>query len=334
MRCGLLHVSPISRALLFHIVVLLMGCSGAPDDTSPDCTDGDSKDCNSTSGGSSSTSSTNTDTSTETNTDLPALGTSCSTDQDCPKKAQCLTTDSTSWLGGAPPEGICVADCSLDDQVCKGFANATCIESLREGAESSGTGISRAMCLPSCSPKDGSLKERSCSAVPGTLCEPLSEDGTGVCRPVCSFDSQCASKHCDLQLGVCVSEATNYGTSFGNACTTDNHTCNGVCLTLSSGYEVCSNRCTFGGRDACDGITGSSIASACAYASFGGGLGDLGYCAQLCDCDDDCAHEQLVCETFANESVRTALGHQGLCTAPMDHTGAKHEGTPCETTTP
>ena len=334
MSCGLSLVPSVSCALLFHIVVLLSGCGDNGNDASPDCTDGESRDCSSNSGGSTSTSSTDTDTSTNPNSDIRPLGTSCSTDQDCPKKAQCLTTDSTSWLGGAPPEGICVADCSEDDQVCDEFANTTCIESLREGAEPSGTGITRAMCLPSCSPKDGSLKEPSCSAVPGTLCEPLSEDGTGVCRPMCSFDSQCASKHCDLQLGVCVSEATNYGTAFGNACTTDNHTCNGVCLTLSSGYEVCSNRCTFGSRSPCDGVAGSLIASACAYGTFGGGLGDLGYCAQLCDCDDDCAHEKFLCETFTDESVRTALGHQGLCTAPIDSTGAKHEGTFCGTTTP
>jgi hypothetical protein len=334
MRCGLLQVPPISRALLFHVVFLLTGCGNSTNGTSPDCDDGESEDCRNTSGGSNSTSSTNTGTSTETNTDLLALGASCSTDQDCPKKAQCLTNDSKSWLGGAPPEGICVADCSEDDQVCDDFANTTCIESLREGAEPSQTGIRSALCLPRCSPKDGSLSEPSCSKFPGTLCEPLSDDGTGVCRPMCSLDSQCASKHCDLQFGVCVSEPTTYKTSFGSACSPENSTCNGVCLTLSSGYEVCSNRCTFGSRATCDGITGSTVASACAYGSMGGGLGDLGYCAQLCDCDDDCAHEQLVCESFADESVRAALGHQGLCTAPVDYTGAKHEGTPCEATTP
>jgi hypothetical protein len=74
--------------------------------------------------------------------------------------------------------------------------------------------------------------------------------------------------------------------------------------------------------------------SACAFASESGGLGDLGYCAELCNCDDDCNHEAFICEAFPKESLKAELGFQGICTAPVDTKGGSHVGATCPTTSP
>lgn len=277
---------------------------------------------------------TGTNTSTNNGNEPVPLGTSCSEDSDCPKGATCLTTDSTAWLGGAPTEGICVADCSLDDSVCDDFADATCVESSRQGGESIGGTVSNALCLPSCSPAHGSLDEPACEATPGSLCEPLTDDGMGICRPVCNFDEQCASGHCDRQLSVCVANATHYEVELGTSCDPDANTCNGVCLTLSTGYSVCSARCRFGSAEECGSSSASELSAVCAFAAPDGGLGDLGYCAELCDCDDDCSHKDFVCEAFPSASLQTTLGHQGICTAPVDSIGETHDGTSCNSSNP
>jgi hypothetical protein len=328
----------------------VMGCHHAGSNNNDECSEGDIEscvgkgDCDGTRSCNDSGEygkcvcdetgeSTGTNTSTNTGNEPEPLGTSCSEDSDCPKGAICLTTESTSWLGGAPTEGLCVANCSEDDSVCDHFAGATCVESNRQ-TDSNDSNVSTALCLPNCSPDNGSLDEPACEATPGSLCEPLSADGTGVCRPVCNFDEQCASGHCDRQWSVCVAKETHYEVAFGTNCDPDASTCDGVCLTLSTGYSVCSHRCRFGSAEECGSSSASGLTAVCAFAAPDGGLGDLGYCAELCDCDDDCSHKDFVCEAFPNASLRTDLGHQGICTAPVDSIGETHEGTVCTTNTP
>jgi hypothetical protein len=55
----------------------------------------------------------------------------------------------------------------------------------------------------------------------------------------------------------------------------------------------------------------------------GPGVGDLGYCGALCDCDGDCA-PNLVCESFGDPQVESFFQKKGYC-IPAD--GAT--GMPC-----
>ena len=48
----------------------------------------------------------------------------------------------------------------------------------------------------------------------------------------------------------------------------------------------------------------------------GGAIADVGYCAELCDCNADCIEPTFVCDTFDDEPLERAFGRKGVCTAP------------------
>ncbi|HEY5955349.1 MAG TPA: hypothetical protein VIV60_02300, partial [Polyangiaceae bacterium] len=123
------------------------------------------------------------------------LGGTCSSDAECPSEATCLDAASTSWFGGAPPEGICVANCFENAEVCNAFEASVCVDTNQD----------HAFCLPTCS-LTGSLGSARCNEVPFSACDVLSEVSVGYCRPFCMLDSDCSSGHCDRRYGTCVSQ--------------------------------------------------------------------------------------------------------------------------------
>jgi hypothetical protein len=45
-----------------------------------------------------------------------------------------------------------------------------------------------------------------------------------------------------------------------------------------------------------------------------GGIGELGYCGELCDCSGDYFEPTLVCDEFEDENFEKAFGRKGVCT--------------------
>jgi hypothetical protein len=266
----------------------------------------------------------------------PLLGGPCTDNATCPDGAFCLLPTSTEWLGGGAPQGLCVADCSANIDLCKGYSGAECVSSLRSAGETP----KRALCMPTCNLSVGNKQAFTCNSVPSSACEPL--DNTpgiveGYCRPLCKFDSECTTGHCDRQFAVCVTQsppATLAG--FGDSCKNTSE-CDGTCLHLG-GNGICTNRCIYGyadqyGEDITEcGLEGApAFAGVCLYAATPA-PGNLGYCTPLCDCNDDCLASGFVCRAFStagDAGTTSVLGHRGMCVAAQDGNGYVSPGTPC-----
>lgn len=230
-----------------------------------------------------------------------SLGAVCTGDDECPPTAFCLTASSDALYGGRPTQGTCVADCT-DSQRCDRYANASCV---RAG--------DRSLCFEACQLGTGTADR--CHARKQTACEPLT--GTsGYCRPICSSDADCETGHCDPKHGVCVSQGTAGEPDFGKTCTSTGDaevaSCSGLCVDVPQMFEVCSHRCVFGESSDCSLLAG--IRGGCVVATPGGSIGDVGYCAPLCDADVDCSAFGRSCDLFKEGVLEAAFGKKGACT--------------------
>lgn len=259
----------------------------------------------------------------------PAIGQACSGDHECPVEAFCLSADSALLFGGGAAHGTCVADCTRDASRCESFLNATCIQVSIDAS------IPQALCFESCTLSGRNAK---CGKRPGLACTRQSVDSqTGYCRPLCTQDAQCAGGSCDPKHGVCVDHAVidrNFGVrcsapddadggsagdggnpdAHGDAAAPSREPCAGQCVQLNGAPSLCSKQCVFGESSECAPSTGGRRRGGCIFASTGGGIGDLGYCAELCDCSDDCVDSTLVCDAFENRDLEAAFGRKGVCT--------------------
>lgn len=92
--------------------------------------------------------------------------------------------------------------------------------------------------------------------------------------------------------------------------------CDGICVELGGGEAVCSHRCEFGNFGDCS--TTGATPGGCLFVTLGGTIGDIAYCAELCDCPTDCVSSAAVCDPFNDASLEAAFGHRGVCTpAPL-----------------
>lgn len=279
---------------------------------------------------------------------VPELGGACRQTADCAIAATCLLPTSTQLFGGAPPDGICVATCKADAD-CSAFSNAVCVDMLSAGTDAGagGASASSGLCFERC--KLGDSPAVKCHAGARVACAPIGQAGTtdGFCRPVCASDADCASGSCDPKRGVCVTTPIADRT-FGLACepsaaeggaggatsnesdagaggvendagassSTSNVVCDGQCVTLNGSSSVCSRRCVFGNTSECAPASGGQRRGACAFVTPGGSIGDLGYCAELCDCKDDCIDPTFTCDAFDDKNLENAFGRKGACTPP------------------
>jgi hypothetical protein len=246
----------------------------------------------------------------------PRLGAQCQRDTDCPPGAFCLNSASEPSLGGTFASATCVADCSEDRAACDGYPGAACVEihSISGGIDAGGR--SRALCFESCTIGDPS--ESKCHAAPRVACEPLGPDGAlGYCRPVCILDADCSAGVCDRRSGLCVpaEEAPAATLAFGAPCDpTASGACPGLCVSLTEGYSVCSHRCVFGMPGECADETAEPPRGGCLFVTPGGTLGDVGFCAALCDCGSTCEVPPAVCDPLGD--LEEAFGSSGVCTPP------------------
>ncbi len=270
-----------------------------------------------------------------------SLGPICQTDNDCPQGAFCLRRDSRLLFGGAPPEGTCVANCDSAG-ACATFADAVCVTLDGTAGQREAGSASTALCLERCA--FGVSSQSKCHGRTHVACAPLDPSAGGYCRPVCALDTDCISGVCDPTHGVCVPQASKDGT-FGQRCdsapdaetgtndaarpATDASTdgageageghavvCDGVCVRLNDTTSVCSHPCVFGDTNECAPVGAEQRRGGCLFVTQKGSIGDLGYCGQLCDCNNDCTEPTFVCDAFDNVDLERAFGRKGACTAP------------------
>lgn len=159
-------------------------------------------------------------------------------------------------------------------------------------------------------------------------CERLESDGEliGFCRPFCISDEDCGELHCDRNNGVCTKRDTAED-DFGRPCspndddptTLDETGCSGVCVQIAANIGICSHRCLYGSSETCG--TREDSNGLCAITDEGGTVGDVGYCAELCDSSEDCRHPRVSCDAFESDRVRELVGKAGVCALPNETSG-------------
>jgi hypothetical protein len=248
-------------------------------------------------------------------------------DGDCGGLTCILPSIDDEVFGGGPAGGYCTKACSADGDcgmsgVCYTNAAATtgrCVLTCVQGPA----------LMHLNDPIDDPTK---CLARPDVACDQLGPNRFA-CLPVCGSDSQCpAGMHCDPRASVCVS-TPNPGLADGQACGTLDggvDPCAGECLTLAPGGDagatvsVCTTECVMGDAPSvaatptawtvCGGVTNGL----CVYSPPGEGAGDLGYCTNACQKQDDCDAPDLWCFAIVNLTGTSGITN-GWC----------FPGTPC-----
>ncbi|RPI58837.1 MAG: hypothetical protein EHM50_10080 [Lysobacterales bacterium] len=168
------------------------------------------------------------------------------------------------------------------------------------------------------------------------------------CLPQCNSNQDCGGGlYCDPSDGSCKTTSTT-GKPVGATCTQNLDAgvddCKGDCIGFvhdSSGSPftyMCAEKCTLGASPSCgwDGPgTGSPAPAACLFVSTvildngGSGVGDVGSCGQLCNCNSDCLNSALVCESFGNVQAESFYQKKGFCSDPLQTDGGLSPGIAC-----
>jgi hypothetical protein len=265
------------------------------------------------------------------------IGRACLKDADCGGRGIiCLASTSKDLLGGGPPNGMCVIDCSADETLCD--ASSLCI-----GFQSTST----AFCMQRCSVGPTQTGDEKCHSRKDVACD--DSPGVGFCRPVCRNDRDCGTRKCDLGSGFCRDAVDLTGTlAIGSPCDPNAAVdkCLGSCVPLTSPDAglvsggrpgMCAGFCTIGGLG-CGSDTSAqgALPAACLFdgTNQGGDVGDIGLCGQLCDCNDECKAYQRTCRPFPS-AEQQGFGRKGYCGGVTDSTtGKPAENLPCGTVPP
>ena len=255
------------------------------------------------------------------------LGKACVQDTDCKSGLTCVTASGNALGGGGPPGGVCTVQCDPngDGSECTAFdPSAACV--VFDNAATMG------FCMQGCTP--GQITGQKCQGRVNFAC-----DSRGFCTPTCTgTGNECGSRKCDLGTGLCVDSVT--GTlPVGSTCNTKTmpDACRGNCERFSGGAghvdTMCTGRCQLGGTAGCgvDVASSTTFDAFCIFGASDAGTGDLGACAQLCDCNSDCLDKQLVCSAFPDQLV-TLTGRQGVCASPYANEAGLDPGIICAST--
>ncbi len=235
------------------------------------------------------------------------FGRSCSRQEDCGEDLTCLTDDSLSLTKGGPPRGLCTASCTGDPGSCEDYADdARCVNFGRFS-----------YCMEACeygSVVDDAFDKDKCHGRTEFACKPLLEDtavscettedcsegevckgtcqrDTPTCMPQCNGDFDCGSgRFCDPRTGECVRDLPR-GRRLAERCNVaaDPDPCRGSCgLIERAEGGRCDETCTLGSYPTC-GVAMDPASVGCAIpVAQQATYGDMGFCAPLCDCTDDC----------------------------------------------
>lgn len=270
------------------------------------------------------------------------VGEPCEKDSDCKSGLTCLkSSDTVPIIGGGPAAGYCTKECTPEgtDAGALQSAQALCsaVSPLASCIRLSSSTL-KAYCFSSCFPGQVPASFK-CGARTDLACAPLAS-GVGFCSPLCSSDAECGSRICDLRSGYCQdapSGSAPMGTPCGPGSALDKAggQCAGTCVSVpkpgsSTPLSYCSGLCTLGGVGCGSRLTSSNTiipgAGVCALSpSSFSGAGDVGFCAQACDCDGDCLHPETVCAKFPG----TALPGQRYGACLPIFFGTPLQGRPC-----
>lgn len=253
------------------------------------------------------------------------IGHSCQSDAECASGLTCATASSALMAGEGPANGYCTKECTADGDCQAVSSGALCAPF---GAKS--------YCLQGCTVGGATsvIDPSKCFGRMESACAHV-DVGKTACTPTCNTDADCgAGLFCDYRTGRCLT-VKRTGLPVGSACdpTASSDPCAGVCGGTGSSDPTkgrCTGFCTVGSISQL-GVCGSSPTpgvpqdAACLVVSDpNGGIGDLGYCGQLCNCDNDCGSPDFVCIKLGNSTLESFLGKTGFCDLPTSGTG-----TPC-----
>jgi hypothetical protein len=264
------------------------------------------------------------------------FGLPCASAADCGAGLTCLLSSGSEFDGGGVSNGLCTLDCSADltaavsaTSVCQDAdPNAICLQ----------VSDTKAYCVESC--MVGASQVAKCHGRHDMACADPESVGVGYCKPTCRGDFDCQGRVCDLSDGVCQS-AIDPARKLpdGSKCNPDAmpDICHGACVGIvedngatSGGF--CSGFCKLGEAGCGTGPTASAKPDA--YCLFGtdpnADLDDLGFCAELCDCNADCKNPDFVCTMVPGLSMQA--GRAGAC-GPANAGGMVSKGIPCGATT-
>jgi hypothetical protein len=275
--------------------------------------------------------------------ELGALGASCATTADCEAGLTCYTASSTEWGGMGPANGYCSLDCSADEAACLALDPTGVCYPFSSG---------KAFCIPGCSfgpATQTTFDPNKCHARQDAACTPVvtfpggNKKVTPACFPRCNAGSDCnPNQHCDPQWGLCTAQAPT-GKELGERCELGvTGECQGTCKPFlhpsgSIYATACSESCTRGAMPNC-GFDGTKPADAYCYSTLaviveagGPGVGDLGSCVELCDCNSDCASPDFVCRLWPADDAElgAVVGRKGRCAPPFAHDGGLDPGIVC-----
>jgi MYXO-CTERM domain-containing protein len=262
------------------------------------------------------------------------VGKACTTAADCEAGLICLLSTSDQLGGAGPAGGLCTVDCSKNGQAdCDAVDPGSFCGTFDPAGNI-------AQCFERCTEGSPVGDAPKCHNRPDMACSPTGVGIDGYCTPTCRGDSDCGKRKCDPFSGLCMDTLT--GTlGNGEACDPNAmNDCMGACIqvgggTLSKANSACSAVCSIGAPGACgtnpDPNASTLPDAACLLVGDPQeGAGDLGGCAQLCDCDKDCLNPSFVC---ASVPLAAGIGRPGTCVPGTDASGAPVPGLSCGTGT-
>jgi hypothetical protein len=258
------------------------------------------------------------------------IGAACTSSADCREGFDCLSSESRLINGQGPSGGICLAKCIPEHDFCKGLdARSKCIV-LYDGGTPSDKLDDVTYCLPGCETGTQPNELDKCRRRADLVCaEAPAGAGVGFCRPACRSDVDCGSRFCDLGTGLC-GDQPQPGGEIGSVCNqgSDSTVCAGGCIDLGSSHAECSGVCSYGTAGCGQETEDGPLDYFCFHGpAAGSGEGDLGYCARLCDCDDDCERDDSVCEP--RDALPESTRRAGVCSPTTYPNGDPRPNTPC-----
>jgi hypothetical protein len=270
------------------------------------------------------------------------IGQKCVKDADCGTQGlTCIAANGDGWDGAGVSNGICTLDCSAD-LVADPSAENSCSK-FDKTAICLGLTVVQATCVESCTLGDPDTSENKCHNRKDMACADPEERGLGYCQPTCRGDFDCGKDRvCDLGNGTCV-EALDPARKLpiGSKCDPKAKVdpCQGACVGFTVDADAgstttlgfCSGLCKLGEQNGCGfDPQAATVDAFCLYQpSQASGFGDVGFCGQLCDCNDDCRNPDFICSGI--DGLADLTGHDGVC-GPSD--GPRDTGIACSGTRP
>ena len=249
------------------------------------------------------------------------IGQRCLKDSDCGTQGLiCLEAAGDEFNGGGVSNGVCSVDCSADLTAVVS-TDSTCFQ-IDKSSICLQITPAQAYCVESCTPGAPDATEQKCHNRKDMACADPRDQGLGYCKPTCRGNFDCGSRVCDLADGTCVDKIDpSRKLPIGTKCdpNADVDPCQGACVgivTNDSGTAdigFCSGFCKLGEQNGCGfDPQAKTVDAFCLYqTSQAADFGDLGFCGQVCDCNDDCLSPDFICT--AVNGLSDLIGRGGAC---------------------